>query len=130
MKLYITGRVEGGVLKITQKNKQYRKILNDEYNDSNVIITIEHLQNNRSDPQNRLYWVRYVYALAAAWNVTPEQAHEIIKVEFLPTIISANGKEYVVGGSTSKLSVSGFAELLNRLEEYGNDNGIHFFDYE
>lgn len=130
MKVYITGKVEGGALKITQKNKYYRKILAEEYNNSDVVITIEHFKQGRSDAQNRLYWSRYVYSFAHAWNVSPEQAHEIIKLEFNPIVVTANGKTYKIGGSTAKLSISKFAELCNILEEYANDNGIQLFEYE
>lgn len=130
MKLYISGKIEGGVLKLTQKDKYYRKILTGEFNDKPVIVTIEPYQQTRNDAQNRLYWSRYVYSFANAWGVTPEQAHEVIKREFLPVIIEIKGKKYKVGGSTAKLSISKFAELCNRLDEYANENGITLFEYE
>lgn len=124
MKLYLTGKVIDGSIKITQKDKYYKEVLEQEFNNKEIIIEISHVKKTRSDEQNKLYWSQYVLAFSNEWKVTAEQAHEILKREFNPTLVDIKGKKYKVGNSTTGLSKSQFGEYLNRIAEYANANGI------
>jgi NinB protein len=92
-----------------------------------VEITIRRRYATRSQEQNRFYWGVLVDTLAQAmagegW--TEDDTHKFLKAQFLPKRLAAidrNGRihgEYVVGGSTRRLTVGEFADYLRAIETW------------
>jgi hypothetical protein len=123
MKEYVTsGVVQGGVLKI--RNRKQLDAAFAGWRDCEVRITIERAHATRSSQANRYYWGVVVDLLAEHTGYTPEETHDVLKQLFLPkrcAMLTGNGDvvgEFVIGGSTAKLTTIEFYEYCSRIREW------------
>lgn len=90
--------------------------------DCQVLIRVERVQANRSLRQLRFYWGAIVQALSEHTGFTPDEMHEVLKGKFLPkmlAITNGNGEivgEFVIGGSTGKLTIEEMATYINDIQ--------------
>jgi hypothetical protein len=95
--------------------------------DGEVLVRIERAKATRSGQQNRWYWGCVVKLVADHTGYTPDEIHEIYKAKFIPkelAILDGNGDvtdKFVLGGSTTQLSVEDFASYCERIREWAAD---------
>lgn len=84
-----------------------------------VVIKIEKVKSNRSDQQNKLYWV-YNSILSKEIGYDKNELHEIIKYKFLTKekVDENTGEVYNYVGSTAKLNKSDFADFVSELQRW------------
>lgn len=75
-----------------------------------VQVVIKKRKRQRSKNQNDYYWAVIVDMVAEAMGITPKQANEFLKSEFLTVGIERNGKRWEVTRSSSDLSTVEFEE--------------------
>jgi hypothetical protein len=98
--------------------------------DGEVEIRIERRKATRNQQQNRFYWAVVIAALADHTGYSPEEMHEICKAQFLPRHLSVaknNGEivgEFVIGGTTTQLSVGEFAAYLDAIQAWAATLGV------
>jgi endo-beta-N-acetylglucosaminidase D len=92
--------------------------------DGEVEIRIERKKATRSPQANRWYWSCVVGLVAEHTGYTPDEIHEIYKAKFLPkrlAVSDGNGEikgEFVIGGTTTKLSTAEFADYCDRIRQW------------
>lgn len=87
-----------------------------------VVVKIEKVKSNRSDQQNKLYWV-YNDILSKEIGYDKNELHEIIKYKFLTKekVDENTGEVYNYVGSTAKLNKSEFADFVSELQRWANE---------
>ncbi len=89
-----------------------------------VWITIDNKKAQRSNAQNKWYWV-CVELLSDFSGHTPKEIHEFLKLEFLPKKIIKIGKtQKEVAGSTTKLTTSQMIEYMMRVQAFASSEGL------
>lgn len=117
------GRVEAGRLQIDRG--ELRKVLG-QWEGKTVRVTVKRDRGTRTDKQNRYLWFAY-HLIEKETGQDADDIHEVAKARFLPksvAICDGNGEvrgEYVIGGSTTKLSTVEFADFVAKLREWGRD---------
>jgi hypothetical protein len=92
--------------------------------DGPVTLTVEREVATRSVQANAYYWAVVLKALADHTGYTPDELHEICKVKFLPKDVAlkrGNGKvlaEFVIGGSTVRLSTVEFYDYVEQVRQW------------
>lgn len=92
--------------------------------DGPATVTVERQHATRSTRANAYYWSVVVKAIAEYTGYTPDEAHEILKRQFLPkelAVTKANGKviaEMVIGGSTAGLDSMEFYDYVERVRAW------------
>jgi hypothetical protein len=125
MQLATIGRVESGKLFISSRRDFDQAIAR--WKDCRVSVVVERLHATRSKAQNDYYWSVVVARIAGHWaaklkrNVSLEEAHELLKAQFLPHEDAAAGRNgtlingLVIGGTTTKLNKLQFIEYLEAI---------------
>lgn len=116
------GRISRGKLHISNRREFDAALAS--FRDCPVFVTVERMHATRSKAQNDYYWSVVVARIAGAWSaklerpVSQEEAHEILKAQFLPHDKAAKGENgtlmngLVIGGTTTKLNKLEFIEYL------------------
>ena len=88
-----------------------------------VEITISRAKSKRSTLQNALYWV-YVTILADELGYTKQEMHDVIKYKFLKyeKVFEKTGEILMTFGSTTQLSRSDFADLIDELQRWAAES--------
>jgi len=87
-------------------------------------IAVRRLYANRSQQANRFYWGVVVELLSEYTGFTPDEMHEWLKMKFIPkqlAVCDGNGEvegEFVIGGSTRKMSTAQFADYIETIREW------------
>lgn len=87
-------------------------------------LTVRRLYANRSQQQNKFYWAVVVELLSEHTGYTADETHEILKMQFIPkrlALADDNGDvkgEFVIGGSTRKMSTSDFGKYIESIREW------------
>lgn len=87
-------------------------------------IIVRRLHANRSLQANRFYWGVVVAALSEHTGYTPDETHDLLKMQFIPkklAVCDGNGEvkgEFVVGGSTRKMSVRAFQDYIETIRQW------------
>jgi hypothetical protein len=114
-----SGLVRGGRLRIVRSDVFAAGLA--ALRDGPVEIRIERQRATRSTEQNGWYWSCLVGLVAEHTGYTPDEIHEIYKAKFLPkrlAIADGNGEirgEFVIGGTTARLSTSEFSEYCEAI---------------
>lgn len=117
-----SGSIAKGKLKIRQSNRLATEL--QALRDGEVTIEIRRARATRSRQQNSYYWVAVVGLVAEHTGYTPDEIHEIYKAKFLPkrlSVANANGEiqgEFVIGGTTTKLTTLGFGEYCEEIRRW------------
>lgn len=112
------GVVRNGRLRIDQSNVFAAQLQS--LRDGVVEISIERKRATRSQQANRYWWGVCVALVSEHTGYSPDEVHELAKQMFLPkrlAVADGNGEvkgEFVIGGSTSKLSTVQFGEFIER----------------
>lgn len=110
-----------------------------------LLVTIGENKEKRADEQNRYYWQRLNEIAAQAWidnrQFSAETLHEYFKRELLPEDeahepedVRTNYRKWtfdpagerVLVGSTTMLTVRGFARYTEAVEAFGSSLGVEF----
>lgn len=92
--------------------------------DGPAVLTIEREAATRSPQANAYYWGVVVRLLADHTGHTPDETHDVLKIMFLPkdvAIASQVGEvvaEFVIGGSTTGLTIGQFADYVDRIRQW------------
>jgi len=92
--------------------------------DQEVEILITVRRATRSIQQNRWYWGVIVQLLSDHTGHTPDEIHDLLKAKFIPkrlAVQDGNGEvvdEYVLGGSTRKMSTAEFGEYCEAIRAW------------
>jgi hypothetical protein len=87
-------------------------------------ISVRRLRANRSIQQSRYYWGVVVEMLSEYTGFTPDEMHEWLKMKFIPkklAVCDGNGEvdgEFVVGGSTRKMTTTQFEDYMRTIREW------------
>jgi hypothetical protein len=87
-------------------------------------IAVRRLHANRSQQFNRYYWAVVVELLSEHTGYTPDEVHDLLKMRFIPKRLSLaddNGEikgEFVLGGSTRKMSTEEFGKYIETIREW------------
>ncbi len=87
-------------------------------------IVVQRLYANRSLQQNAWYWGVIVEAIAEHTGYTADETHDILKMKFIPkrlAVCDGNGEvqdEFVVGGSTRKMTTSEFGDYCESIRQW------------
>ena len=87
-------------------------------------VSVRRLYANRSIQQNRYYFGVVVELLAEHTGYTRDETHDILKMQFLPkqlAVCDGNGEvkgEFVVGGSTRKLTTTEFQQYIEAIQRW------------
>ena len=123
--LQANGRIQRGRLSISRRGDFIAALAS--WRDCPVSVTVERLRATRSKAQNDYYWSVVVARVAGAWAkklqrpVSDEEAHELLKAQFLPHDMAQRGENgtlingLVIGGSTKKLNKLQFIEYLEAI---------------
>ena len=83
---------------------------------------------NRSNPQNAYLW-GVVYELISAYTgYTPSEVHEYCKLEFNSKTVHIGKDEVKIGLSTASLNTVEFSQYVERVRQFGAEQGIHIPD--
>ena len=100
-----------------------------------VQIEVTARRATRSIPQNAWYWGVIVQAIAEHTGYTPDELHDVLKMKFIPkrlAVCDGNGEvkdEFVVGGSTRKMTTAEFGEYCDAIRQWAaQDLGIDIPD--
>ena len=113
------GHIEGGRLFVHGRRK-FDDALSG-WPDCQVTYVIERTHATRSKAQNDYYHAVIVARIAAHWKKDVLTTHEILKAQFLPYDLAAEGKNgtlvngLVIGGSTKTLNKLQFVEYLETI---------------
>lgn len=88
-------------------------------------IEVKQHQERRTLSQNKLLWAIYT-EIASETGHTSDEIHEYCKAKFLPKrIVSFDGKDTEIVGSTSELDKPAFSEYVERVVSWAaSDFGI------
>jgi hypothetical protein len=94
------------------------------WDDGPVTVTVERPAATRSVQANAYYWGVVVAALADYTGYTPDETHDILKMQFLSKALALARKngtvvaEFVVGGSTTQLTSPEFFDYVERIRQW------------
>lgn len=123
-------QINAGRLRLPSSEVFARQIRN--LRDGDYEMRLERKKATRSHQQNRLYWGVILRALSEHTGYSPDELHEICKAKFLPkrlAVADGNGEivgEFVIGGSTTKLSTQEFTDYLDAVSAWGATLGLSF----
>lgn len=92
--------------------------------DGSVLVRVERAYATRSVAQSRYYWGVVVELLSDHTGYTPDEIHELLKAKFIPkrlAIQDGNGEikgEYVIGGTTTKLTTKEFSDYCGAIQRW------------
>lgn len=87
-------------------------------------ITVKRLRATRSLLQNKFYWGVVVQLLSEHTGYTPDEIHDLLKMQFIPkrlAVCDGNGVihgEYVLGGSTREMNTIEFGEYMEAVRQW------------
>jgi hypothetical protein len=87
-----------------------------------IAVTIR--RASRSQPQNAYYWGVIVQVISEHTGYTPDEVHEFLKMKFIPkklAVTDGNGEirdEFVLGGSTRKMTTVQFGEFMEECRRF------------
>lgn len=87
-------------------------------------VVVRRLHANRSQQANRYYWGVVVGLLSDHTGFTPDEMHDWLKMRFIPkklAVCDSNGEikgEFVLGGSTRKMSIAQFGEYIEDIRRW------------
>lgn len=90
-------------------------------------LSLTRLRAIRSQQANRYWWGVVVHLFSEHTGYTPEEIHEWAKAKFIPkrlALLNGNGDvedEYVIGGSTRKMTTTEFADFVDTVRQFGNE---------
>ena len=119
--VYGSGTVKGGRLKITV----IPAIAS--LPDGPVELVVSRRKATRSAQANAYYWGVVLEALHRLTGYEPDELHDICKAKFLPKRVAfcdGNGEvvgDYVVGGTTTRLSTNEFYDYVERIRRWAAD---------
>lgn len=108
-----TGTVSGGRLTLDEEErfKNYVRSL-----DGRVVdLTLGKHREKRSLNQNAFYWTCFVSVVARHYNCEPEELHDYWKRKYNPKLVVIDGKEVIVGRSTTELDRAEFTKMLEQI---------------
>ena len=123
--VYASGIVRNGRLKIRQSDVLGAQLA--ELRDGVVEIEVRRKRATRSQQANAWYWSQVVGRVAEHTGYTPDEIHDIYKAKFLPKRLAfadGNGEvkgEFVIGGTTTRLSKLEFYEYCESIREWAAD---------
>ncbi len=126
--IYASGTVRNGRLKLHQSNRLSGEL--SDLRDGPVEIEIKRKPATRNISQNSLYWVGVVAPLAEHTGYSSDEMHEILKAKFLPKHVAVSDKngeivgEFVIGGSTTKLTKADFSRYLDDIAVWAGSLGV------
>jgi hypothetical protein len=98
-----------------------------------VEVIVKKHRRTRTLDQNAYYWVAITPKVAehltriGGRQYSPEEAHEVLKLEFNPKrVTTLQGVEGVIGGSTATMDSFQFSIYLEKIIEWGAGSGISF----
>ena len=124
MKAAVSVDVVGGKLHVGDSARSAVQEALSVWPDGPATLTIEREQATRSAQANAYYWAVVVKAIADHTGYTADEVHEILKLKFLPKDVAlacGNGEvvaEFVIGGSTTKLTVGEFCDYIERIRQW------------
>jgi len=95
--------------------------------DGSYVLSITRLRAIRSPQANRYWWGVVVHLFSEHTGFTPEEIHEWAKAKFIPkrlALLNGNGDvedEYVIGGSTRKMTTTEFYDFVDTVRTFGNE---------
>lgn len=122
MKFVCGGRLRSGAVHVSNRRRM-DEILRG-WKDCNVILTIERAHATRSEAQNAYLWavinerVADHFSKTTGRRVSPVDAHELLKAQFLPHRLAQEGRNgtlmngLVIGGTTTTLNKLEFIEYI------------------
>lgn len=87
-------------------------------------VTVKRMRATRSLLQNAYYWGVVVQMLSEHTGYTPDEVHDLLKMQFIPkklAVCDGNGivhGEYVLGGSTRKMNTIAFGDYLEAIRQW------------
>lgn len=87
-------------------------------------VTVKRMRATRSQQQNRYYWGVVIHMLAEHTGYTPDETHDVLKMQFIPKLLAVsdgNGVihgEYVLGGSTREMNTIQFGEYMDAIRQW------------
>lgn len=120
------GIVRNGRLRIEQSNVFAAQLQS--LRDGVVEIQIERKRATRSQQANRYWWGVCVALVSEHTGYTPDEVHELAKHMFLPkrlAVADGNGEvlgEFVIGGSTTKLTTAAFADFVDAFRKWAGES--------
>ncbi len=88
-----------------------------------IVITLA--KKKRSSKQNNYYWGAILPTISGHTGHTVAELHEAFKKLFLPRrLISVNGKQVYLTGSTTKLTTGGMTEYVMRISAEAANMGV------
>ncbi len=103
--------------------------------DGDYEMVLERKRATRSQQQNRFYFGVVLRALSDHTGYPPDEIHEICKAKFLPkrlAVADGNGEivgEFVIGGSTRKLTQQEFTDYMDAVTVWAGELGCAFDEY-
>lgn len=118
-----TGQVRGGRLTLHNPRafKQAVARLDDRWQ---LVITVQRLRATRSPKANAYYWGVVIKCLSEQTGYHADELHDLMKMLHLPkslAVCDGNGEvtgEYVMGGSTRKLTIEEFYTYVERVRQW------------
>lgn len=123
--IVIDVQIQAGVLCLS--NRRLFQDLVRGQRDGAYQLTITPLRATRSHQANRYWWGVVVHVLSEHTGFTPEELHEWAKAKFIPkrlALLNHNGDvqdEYVIGGSTRKMSTAEFYDFVESVRLFANE---------
>lgn len=81
----------------------------------------------RSLQANAFYWACVVETLAEHTGYSPDEMHDVLKAKFLPKRLAVQDRngalvgEFVIGGSTVRLTTQEFTEYVRQITAWAED---------
>jgi|TARA_Y100000034_G_scaffold64432_1_gene77951 hypothetical protein len=123
MKPVFRGKIEEGKL-VLDRNDLFKRAIH-VFEGERVVVTVTKQFNKRSLPQNAYYWGVVLPTISEDTGHTVMELHDIFKGMFLPKrAVKFKDKVYHLMGSTTKLSVGGFVEYIERINAEAGSLGI------
>lgn len=91
-------------------------------------VLVQRLRATRSVAQNRYYWSGVLGTLSSHTGYTVDELHDLMKMRFLPkhlALTDGNGEvkgEFVIGGSSRKLSTGEFSDYIERIRQFAAED--------
>jgi hypothetical protein len=101
--------------------------------DGEYTLTLERVHATRSKAQNDYYHAVVVARIAATWERSADETHEILKAKFLPIEKARTGENgrlmngLVIGGSTTRLNKLEFIEYLEAIVMWAASEPLYLY---
>jgi hypothetical protein len=125
--LFCLVEVNAGRLRLPASDRFAAQIR--QLHDGDYEMVLERKRATRSHAQNRRYW-KILLGLSMHTGNTKDELHDICKAKFLPktlAICDGNGVivgEFVIGGSTRKLTPQEFTDYMDAVEAWALTLGV------